>query len=247
MQQSTTDIKYPLSLKDSKYFITFRARDYKYKNKKDIELTTVEKIPLCNISLYFPQNFQEDLEQNWGESQIFSSGSLVGALLDKVKGRAGAPIYNKLNPGVAINPSEELMYQGPGFRSFNFNFDLMVKNKEEEQTIKTIEGLFKVLQCSRLAKDVTYLAFPAIWEIEIVGLQDENLFTMGFKDKYFALTSVAISYTPDGSYQPLTSGFTIKTNLSLNFREISPMYRQELKGEPSVQGIVGSIENFLGI
>lgn len=242
------NIKYPLDFNDMKYFITFRCRDYKYKNKNSLDKVEIEKISLCNISLYFPAAFQESINQEWNPMEISSAGSTIGKALTFLKDKVGAGVFNKLNPGIAINPSEEVLYQGPGFRTFDFNFDLIAKNKEELQIVKRIESLFKILSLSRLAEDVTYIAFPAIWEIEIQGLEDDEngeLFSLGFKNKYFALTNYTIQYTPDGNYYTFVGGHPVKTNISLSFKETSPLYRKEIPGETSIKGILGSIENFI--
>jgi len=242
------NIKYPTDFKDMKYFITFRCRDYKYRNKNSLDAVEIEKISLCNISIYFPASFTENINQEWSPQEIISAGSVVGKALNFLKDKGGAGIFNKLNPGVAINPSEELLYQGPGWRNFEFNFDLIAKNKDELQVIKRIEALFKILSLPRLAEDVTYIAFPAIWEIEIKGLEDDEngeLFSLGYKNKYFALDSCNIQFTPDGNYYPLVGGHPVKTNISLSFKETSPLYRKEISGEATIKGVLGSIENFI--
>lgn len=243
------NIQYPNDTKDMEYFITFRCRDYKYKNKQSLDNTEIEKISLCNISLYFPASFQESIDQEWSPVEMLSAGSIAGKALNFLRNKGGAGLFNRLNPGIAINPSEEVMYQGPGWRNFDFNFDLLAKSKEELQIIKEIEALFKILCLPRLAEDVTYITFPAIWEIEIQGLEDtENgdLFSLGYKNKYFALTNYTIQYTPDGNYYPLQGGHPVKTNISLSFKETSPLYRKEISGETSVKGILESIEGFIG-
>lgn len=252
MQTNSTDIQYPLDFKDLRYFITFRARNYSYENKGNIENVKLKKTPLCNISLYFPQSFSETLNQNWGEVAMLSGGTIVGKGINYLKGKMGegAGLFNRINPGVIPNPSEELSYQGPGFRTFDFSFDLLATSKEELEVIKRIEGLFKILILPRLAPSATYIGFPAIWEIEISGLNIEDgneLFTLGFKDKYFALVDTTLQYTPDGSYQPTVDGHPIKTNLSLSFKETSPLYRKDLPGEQNINSVLGSIENFVGL
>lgn len=242
------NIKYPVDFQDMKYFITFRCRDYKYKNKQSLNEVEIEKISLCNISIYFPSNFSENINQEWNPAEMISAGSIVGKALDIFKNRAGAGIFNKLNPGIAINPSEEVLYQGPGWRSFDFNFDLIARNKEELKVVKRIEALFKILSLPRLAEDVTYIAFPAIWEIEIKGIEDDEngeLFSLGYKNKYFALTSYTVQYTPDGNYYPLIGGHPVKTNINLSFKETSPLYRKEISGETPIKGIISSIEDFI--
>jgi hypothetical protein len=241
------NIQYPLDLKDMKYFITFRCRDYKYKNKTSLNAVEIEKINLCNVSLYFPGSFKESISQEWNAEEVLSVGSVTGKAINFLRDKGGKALFNRLNPGIAINPSEELMYQGPGFRTFEFEFDLISRSKEELQTVKKIEALFKILSLSRLDKTSMYIAFPAIWEIEIKGLEDEEngeLFSLGYKNKFFALTTYSISYTPDQGYYPLKGGHPIKTSITLAFKETSPLYRKEISGESDIKGILNSVENF---
>lgn len=246
------NIQYPLDLKDMKYFITFRCRDYKYKNKTSLNAVEIEKINLCNISLYFPNSFKESINQEWNAEGIMSLGLIVGNITGAISGRigkGGKATFNKLNnPGVAANPSEELIYQGPGFRNFEFEFDFISRSKEELQTVKQIEALFKILSLPKLATASAFITFPSIWEIEIKGLEDNldsELFSLGYKNKFFALTTYSISYTPDQGYYPLKGGHPIKTSITLAFKETSPLYRKEISGETDIKGILNSVENFI--
>lgn len=245
-------LRYPLETAGLKNrFITFRCRDYKTRNKTDITEIEFVKRPLCDISLPLPLNFSENINQEWGRSEILSTGSVFGKAINLFKGRTGESIFNRINAqtGIAANPSEEFMYQGPGFRTFDFNFEFVPVSQKELDVVKQIIALFKILCLPKMAKDTTYIAFPAVWEIEITGIEDieGNLFAMGFKNRTFALTTTTPNYTPDGGWQSFHNGFPVKTALSLTFTELQPLYRQDFPGEPTIRGILNGLKDTVGL
>ena len=45
--------------------------------------------------------------------------------------------------GVAINPHEEVFYEGPEFRSFDYTFDFYPRNQKEMTAVNNIIKIFK--------------------------------------------------------------------------------------------------------
>lgn len=228
--------KFGTTYDDTERFVLFKCRDYKMRGKESTNVE-MEVKPLFHIGICLPNDFGETITQNWGGAPIGVKGvisNLAGKMKDKLGGLLGNTI--SAGTGVAVNPAEELIYSGPEFRSFSFKFEFIPRNKTEERNVKLILLLFKEYSLPQLGTAAAYITFPAVWEIEVSGIdntknEQENLLKFGFKDKYFALTSYIVEYTPDGSFTSFHDGWPTKVSLSLTFQETLPMYRERPEGD----------------
>ena len=247
------DLRYPI---DSEFdaqnrWIVFRAREYTVEDKGALNEAKFNDKNLGSIALYLPNNFSEDVSQNWGPSEIFNVGTIAKKVFNWAKGGVGASIANKFTKetGMIANPSEEQLYNGPNFRNFSFDFDFIPKGQKELDVIKTILIAFKVLSLpKRSGKEAissVYISTPCIWNIEIGGLDTEDFFSFGFKGKSFALTDVNTNYTPEGTLQQLSGGFPVHTNLRLTFVETEPLYRADFESTNAAD-MTKELTNMLG-
>jgi hypothetical protein len=212
-------------------YCLFKCRDYKMKGKdtQEVEMS-VEN--LFHIGLALPNDLGESITQNWTPGTMGLKGvlsNITNAVQQKLGGLAFRTISSAT--GITSNPAEELIYSGPEFRSFTFKFDLMPRSKVEENHVKLILLLFKKFCLPQMGVAEAFISFPAIWEIQINGIDDEeideyNLLDFGFKDKYFALTNYSVEYTPEGSFTSFHSGWPTKVSLHLTFQETEPLYRK---------------------
>ena len=120
------------------------------------------------IVLNMPQKITEGNTQNFANSQLGELGGLkvfgdrqgtVGNILGNALKRAGEnytlktvnDLMNKLGAsqlsengilsaaaGIVFNPQLELLYEGPDFRRFNFQFSLFTKSSADAKAIKSI-------------------------------------------------------------------------------------------------------------
>jgi hypothetical protein len=213
-------------------YALFKCRDYKMIGKDTAEVQ-MSVTPVFHIGICLPNDFGETITQNWSPQAIGLKG-VFSSLAQKAGGKLGALLGNTISAGagLAINPAEELVYTGPEFRSFNFKFEFIPRSKIEESHVKLILLLFKQYCLPQLGVASAYLTFPSVWEIELSGIDDtkgdeQNLLKFGFKDKYFALTSYNVEYTPDGAFTSFHDGWPTKVVLSLTFQETMPMYRSQ--------------------
>ena len=216
-------------------FCLFKCRDYKIKGK-ETQNVEMDITSLFQIGIMLPNNLQESITQNWAPGTTGVKGVLsnvAGAIQGKLGGLAFRTISSAA--GVTSNPAEELIYSGPEFRSFNFSFDFMPRSESEEKIVKLILLLFKKFHLPQMGVAEAFISFPAVWEIEVRGIDDtenfeDNLFDFGFKDRFFALTSYSVNYTPEGNFTSFHSGWPTKVNLSLTFQETEPLYRKRNDG-----------------
>ena len=143
----------------------FIRRDYSAPEVKYIPEPSLNKI-LINV----PQKVTEAISQQFNQSGLGEMGrflagrSNAGAavkdalsrtaenfLLDKsvdVANKLGATNLSaagllSATSGVVFNPNLEVLYEGPDFRTFNFQFNLFTKSKEDAESIYSIVDILR--------------------------------------------------------------------------------------------------------
>ena len=124
-----------------------------------------------DIVLNMPQKLTETISQNFANSQLGELGAadiFGGAgganvflrasqrLVENFALGKSVEVMNKLGAsqltdngilsatsGVVFNPNMEVLYEGPDFRRFNFQFVMFTKKKEDAQAIKQIVDAFR--------------------------------------------------------------------------------------------------------
>ena len=143
--------------------------------------------------------------------------------------------------GKMINNNLELLFTGPDLRSFNFTFNLRPRTKSEAELCRRIIRSLKKNSSPVRSSDFFFLETPSIFRLQYIYNQDtpdmaesgEVLSTSTQhpylnKIKPCALTSVNVNYTPEGSYMTYEDGGSMTGyDLTLNFQEIEPIYRDD--------------------
>ena len=86
---------------------------------------------------------------------------------------------------------------------------------------KTVKGLF--------------LKSPDIFYLTYMKGKDQHPFLNAFKPS--ALTSMSVNYTGSGTYATYHDGNPVHLNLSLSFRELTPVFREDYFKEESGDGV----------
>ena len=133
--------------------------------------------------------------------------------------------------GAAFNPNLELLFRGPQLRSFGFNFSMIAKREQDATKIKQIIKFFKKNMAVRKTASNVFLQSPYVFKVEYLSGTSEHKSLN--KIKLCALQSCTVDYTPMGSY--MTFNDNDKTmfmyNLSLQFRELTPIYDNDYDGD----------------
>jgi len=135
--------------------------------------------------------------------------------------------------GTVINPNMEMLFNGPRMRTFNFQFDMTPRFKEESDQIKEIIRTFKKYMAPQKTPGNAFLLAPKIFLLEYiyngnggVANGDGHPFLNRFKP--CALTEFNVNYTPDGSYMTYGDGGSMtRYTISMSFSEISPIYQDD--------------------
>ena len=147
---------------------------------------------------------------------------------------AGDPI--KLSSkafGVAVNPHEEMFYEGPSFREFSYSFDFYPRDEKEMKDVQNIVKLFKYHQAPDL--DMSKYGgrlFNVPSEFEIHYMYQDRVNNYMNKISKVACKSVDVQYGEEeqfSTFKPDADGAPpVSTKLTLNFVELELMTKEKI-------------------
>ena len=147
---------------------------------------------------------------------------------------AGDPI--KLSSkafGVAVNPHEEMFYEGPSFREFSYAFDFYPRDEKEMKDVQNIVKLFKYHQAPDL--DMSKYGgrlFNVPSEFEIHYMYQDRVNNYMNKISKVACKSVDVQYGEEeqfSTFKPDADGAPpVSTKLTLNFVELELMTKEKI-------------------
>ena len=124
--------------------------------------------------------------------------------------------------GAMVNPNMELLFNGPGLRTFGFTFRLSPRSQSEAGKVKTIIRYFKQAMSVKRSKSSLLLKSPHTFAISYLSANKQHPYLNKFKE--CALTSCNVNYTPDGNYATFTDGSMTSYELQLQFQELVPLF-----------------------
>lgn len=130
--------------------------------------------------------------------------------------------------GKTVNPHMALLFRGVGFRTFQFDFQLMAKNEAESNAIRDIIALFKFHMHPEIdAQDSNrWFQYPENFTIELFSPTEEYLFKVGT----CALTDVSVDYAGSGVPSFFTkTGAPVDIRMSLQFKELAIVTKDLIK------------------
>jgi hypothetical protein len=133
--------------------------------------------------------------------------------------------------GAVFNNNLELLFSGPGLRSFSFAFLFYPREPNEAKMVRQIIRAFKQAMSVKRSATSLLLKSPHTFAIQymtsIGGKTVAHPYLNRFKE--CALTSCSVDYTPDGTYMTYDGNEKSMTayRLSLSFQELEPLFDDE--------------------
>jgi len=142
--------------------------------------------------------------------------------------------------GLVIDPSLELLFNGPSLRDFSFTFKMTPRSRKEAIRVRTIIRTFKQAMSVKRSQSILLLKAPHTFRISYLTSTKDHPYLNRFKE--CALTNCSVNYTPDGQYmsyddsEPDGRSMTAY-ELSLNFQELEPIFDDDYDdGKDSATG-----------
>jgi hypothetical protein len=162
--------------------------------------------------------------------QLSGMGNLTGALGNVLRGEGTTGALGKIGlnaAGFAINPQQQLLFQGIDFRSFAMAFVFTAKSSSESAMIKSIVQAFKKAAAPSLVEGTAGFIYrpPSLFEITFLsgGSANRYLHKLGKS----VLTDVQVNYAPNG-WSAYENGAPVQVTLGLQFQEVELMHRAKI-------------------
>jgi hypothetical protein len=138
--------------------------------------------------------------------------------------------------GNVINNNQELLFEGPGLRSFDFTFDLSPRFAEEAEVVKEIIRQFKKSMAPKKnSVQGLFLGTPDVFGLTYkTGSQPHNFLN---QFKICALTNMTTNYAASGAYATYPDGTPVHMQLTLSFQELNPIYDVDYNTPKGEQGV----------
>jgi len=154
--------------------------------------------------------------------------------------------------GAIMNPNMELLFNGPQMRNFSFSFLLAPRDDKEAKTVISIIRFFKQGMAPIRSKSRLFLKSPHTFRLAYKHRTSLNREGEGSgqkktsrdhpylnKFKECALGSLGVDYAPNGNYSTYEDGVMTAYRLTMNFREMSPIYNDDYKDANPLPAEIG--------
>lgn len=169
-----------------------------------------------------------DTNQSLGD-RLLEYTALAGAAMSKIPGIVGATSISNLvqaSAKVATNPFREVFFESVDFRTFNFRYRFLPKNKVEVENVKNIIHKFKTHMHPELSANGLFYIYPSEFEIKYFYRGKENQHVQ--KISTCVLTDLTVEYGGE-QFSSFEGGEPVEVALNLSFRELETMTRQRVE------------------
>ena len=150
-------------------------------------------------------------------------GKFVGSIAQAAGGNAQEVRELALQAGgYAFNPQLQVLFQGIGFRTFQFDFTLTPYSQEEAKEIQDIIYQFKYASAPEIKKNGwfdqgMYMTIPDTFNIQFMydGKENPSVHKVG----ECVLTNITVDSSPNG-WATFNDGSPVQYKLKLQFQEI---------------------------
>ena len=151
---------------------------------------------------------------------------------------AGAGDMLTRTTGAITNPNMELLFNGPSLRTFSFQFLLAPRSQDEAKTIIQILRFFKQGMSPIRTKSRLFLKSPHTFQLSYRNSKgDDHKYLNKFKE--CALGSFGVNYAPNGNYSTYEDGVMTAYQVTMNFRELNPIYNDDYGNSGSLPAEIG--------
>ena len=167
--------------------------------------------------------------------------ALAGTALDALGANVSANSLIGRATGQVLNSNLELLFQGVTLRSFPFNVTFSPRSRPESDMVKRIiRNLKKSMAASSGEKAFgmnggIFIKPPDVFLLRYLSNGRDHPFLNVFKP--CALTNMSVNYTGTGTYATYGDATPVNIKVSLVFKEINPVYREdydEVQGKSGV-------------
>jgi hypothetical protein len=165
---------------------------------------------------------------NNGNAQKAVQSYFAGAAVAAAGNTSGLGVVTRAT-GAVLNNNQELLFQGPTIRSFEFTFDFAPRDPKEGQEVKDIIRIFKQSMAAKRNAPQSvqglFLGPPEVFQLTYKSGNQNHPFLNRFKQ--CALTNMQVNYNASGAYSTYSDGTPVHMQMSLSFQELNPIYAED--------------------
>jgi hypothetical protein len=145
--------------------------------------------------------------------------------------------------GAVINQNQELLFKGVTLRDFAFNFTMTPRFREEAEEVREIIRYFKKSSSAKKSASLKgaeggsqglFIGSPDVYQIAYKSGNQDHPYLNQFK--VCALMGITVNYGGAGVYATYADGAPIQMNMTLSFRELTPVYFEDYGTEKGLRG-----------
>jgi len=197
-------------------------------NAYNVALNNTKKRQVATVALYMPETVSFSYEASYSAVSVTGAITQAASSIPKI-GEGIQSISNAVNSdaaklllktqGLALNPQEQLLFQGIGFRTYSLAFTFTPFSQEESETVKSIIQTFRQYAAPTLRPGAAGMFFvpPGTFNLDFYFNGDINSNVTKVAES--VLTGVEVNYTPN-CWSTHKDGAPIQTTMTLAFQEI---------------------------
>ena len=209
--------------------------------KFNLSLEPEKKKLAATISLYMPDTVSFSYEAEYSDDTNLadvaakSLESLAGAFgkgeRKLVTGTLDSSVGKLLlkSQGLAINPNQQLMFDGLQLRTYQLAFTFTPYSKQEADAVNDIIRTFKLYSRPRTVTGAGGMLFipPATFDLDFLFNGAPNKYVNKVAES--VITNLEVNYAPEG-WSTHSDGSPVQTQLTLQFKEIRLIDRDGASG-----------------
>lgn len=200
------------------------------------------------IALPVPNDASFSDSWSWAEQDSLKSAAINAAVNALASGDDGALKNLGMKSGVAaavamiaskspslaaqtrqaINPKQEVLFSGVGYRTFTHSYQFSPRSQQEVDIVDTIIKTFRFAASPDYVDSASFVyVYPSDFDIQYYHGSAQNKYIP--KHTSCVLTGITTNFSPNSSYATFDGGAPIMISLTLNFKELATVSKPEIK------------------
>jgi hypothetical protein len=211
--------------------------------QKTLNFKPKNKRKVATISLYIPDTLNFQYTAGYGNlslvevanevAGVVSNVPVVGTLgkiasLGLTVAQSNAAKLALSTQGLAINPQQQLLFEGIDFRTYQMAFTFTPYSRQEAETVKEIIKLFRYHAAPQITTAAAGMFFvpPSTFDLDFLfnGQRNNNVTRVAES----VIENIDVNYAPNG-WSAHDDGAPVQTTLTMNFKEIDLIDKDKIK------------------
>ena len=215
--------------------------------QKTLNFKPKNKRKVATISLYIPDTLNFQYNAGYGNLSLQQvanevAGTAAAALnnvpimgtlanmgtLGLSAAQSNAARLALSTQGLAINPQQQLLFDGIDFRTYQMAFTFTPYSRQEAETVKEIIKLFRYHAAPQITTSAAGMFFvpPSTFNLDFLFNGQRN--TNVTKVTESVIENIDVNYAPNG-WAAHDDGAPVQTTLTINFKEIELVDKDKIQ------------------